>query len=324
MTNRPVADLSGLLAHIGKRMTIRLRDGDGYRDIVGTLQSEGTLLNRHNEIVEFSPEEISIFRVIQELPDRAGKGAPQSIRINELEEICRQIWPAIKEVQLGGWRLRLSGKFTMRANSVLPQGSPPYGDPGMEITDAIQKVVDIYNRENIPPIFHIPLPTYSALYEKLIQLGWEEKVHALAMVTDISKSSEIISTEILEDATEEWLAVQGDQGIARIMASYPALYCAVRMDGKLVATGRAAINGSWCVLSRIYTAPDSRGKGYARALITSLLNQAAERGATKSVLQVDSKNIPAIGLYDSLGFTFHHDYAYLGLPRTGAKSVKAL
>lgn len=310
-----MADQTGMLAHLGKRMTIRLRDGEGYRDIVGILESEQTLRNRRDEVITFTPNEIAIYRVIEEPLDRAGKGAPQSIRINELEEICRQIWPPLKEVQLGGWRLRLSGKYTMRANSVLPQGSLPYGDPGIEIGDAVNKVVEIYNEEKIPPIFHIPLPTYRALYDKLIELGWEEKIHALAMVSDIEKKVADHETEIADDATEEWLGVQGDQGIARIMASYPALYCAVRVDGKIVATGRAAVNGKWCVLSRIYTDPKFRGKGYARTLITSLLNAALEKGATKSVLQVESKNIVAVGLYQSLGFKFHHEYAYLGLSK---------
>lgn len=314
-----MADQTGLLAHLGKRMTIRLHIDGGFRDIVGVLESANSVRNRRNEIVTFNPDEISIFRVIEALPDRAGKGAPQSIRINELEEICRQIWPPHNEVQIGGWRLRLSGKHTMRANSVLPQGSLPFGDPGMDIDEAINKVVEIFAQEKIPPIFQLPLPTYSALYDKLIELGWEEKVHALAMVADIEKVAEVHPTEIIREATEEWLAVQGDQGIARIMASYPALYCAVRIDGKLVATGRAAINGQWCVLSRIYTAPEFRGKGYARALITALLNAAIDEGATKSVLQVESRNIGAIRLYESLGYKFHHDYAYVGLPQGGGE-----
>jgi ribosomal protein S18 acetylase RimI-like enzyme len=131
-------------------------------------------------------------------------------------------------------------------------------------------------------------------------------------VTDIEKVNNSIETEIKNDATEEWLAVQGDQGIAQIMASYPAFYSGVRIDGKLVAVGRAAINQSWCVISRIFTDPDYRGKGYARAVINSLMNSAYAEGARKAVLQVDSKNEGAINLYQSLGFEFHHEYVYRG------------
>jgi len=54
-----------LRAEVGKRATIRLRDSDGgFRDIVGVLQSESTLINRRGEVVEFEPEEIAFFRLI--------------------------------------------------------------------------------------------------------------------------------------------------------------------------------------------------------------------------------------------------------------------
>ncbi len=42
---------------IGKRVTIRLRDGDGtFRDVVGVLQSETALINRRGESISFDPE----------------------------------------------------------------------------------------------------------------------------------------------------------------------------------------------------------------------------------------------------------------------------
>jgi cysteinyl-tRNA synthetase len=50
---------------LGKRVTIRLRDSDGgFRDVVGVLQSETTLINRRGEIVAFDPEGAVAFRVI--------------------------------------------------------------------------------------------------------------------------------------------------------------------------------------------------------------------------------------------------------------------
>jgi cysteinyl-tRNA synthetase len=50
---------------LGKRVTIRLRDSDGtFRDIVGVLQSETSLVNRHGEQIQFSPEDAAAFRVI--------------------------------------------------------------------------------------------------------------------------------------------------------------------------------------------------------------------------------------------------------------------
>ena len=50
---------------LGKRATIRLRDSDGgFRDVVGVLQSETTLINRRGETISFDPEQAVAFRVI--------------------------------------------------------------------------------------------------------------------------------------------------------------------------------------------------------------------------------------------------------------------
>jgi cysteinyl-tRNA synthetase len=54
-----------LRAAIGKRATIRLHDADGgFRDIVGVLQSETSLINRRGELIEFELEKVALFRVI--------------------------------------------------------------------------------------------------------------------------------------------------------------------------------------------------------------------------------------------------------------------
>lgn len=56
----------GELSHaVGKRVTLRLRDGaGGFRDIVGVLQSETELINRRGERISFNPDEIALLRVI--------------------------------------------------------------------------------------------------------------------------------------------------------------------------------------------------------------------------------------------------------------------
>lgn len=54
-------------ALIGKRVSIRLHDPDGgFRDIVGYLQSPTSLLNRHGKLIEFSYDQIFIWREVIE------------------------------------------------------------------------------------------------------------------------------------------------------------------------------------------------------------------------------------------------------------------
>jgi cysteinyl-tRNA synthetase len=57
--------LEQLRAAVGQRATIRLHEaGGGFRDIVGVLQSETSLINRRGERIEFSVDDVAIMRVI--------------------------------------------------------------------------------------------------------------------------------------------------------------------------------------------------------------------------------------------------------------------
>lgn len=54
-------------ALIGKRVTIRLHEPeDGFRDIVGHLESPITLRNRHGKLIEFSYDEIALWKEVVE------------------------------------------------------------------------------------------------------------------------------------------------------------------------------------------------------------------------------------------------------------------
>jgi cysteinyl-tRNA synthetase len=53
-----------LRAALDKRVSIRLRDGDGFRDLLGVLKSENLLIRRNGEVAEFNPADIAFFRVV--------------------------------------------------------------------------------------------------------------------------------------------------------------------------------------------------------------------------------------------------------------------
>ena len=300
---------------IGKRLTIRLHAPEGgYRDIVGILESETTVRKKDGSIANFQPEDIWVWRVITPLAERAGHGAPFSLRIREMEAAANATWPAKETARLGDWLLRASGKFTMRANSVLPLGDPPYGNPGIDIQEAIAEVIAFYQRHNLPAIFHIPLPTYFPLDDLLHEQGWIEKITADVMVCDIKNSDPPEAAmgiwEYSDTPSDEWLEVQGDQDVAQIMKSAPATYVGLRVDGKLVAVGRSAVFEKWSVLTRLFVQPNFRRKGLGRDLVNVLLTEAKNQGATKSLLQVDESNTAAIKLYENMGYFHHHSYTY--------------
>jgi GNAT superfamily N-acetyltransferase len=301
--------------HFGKRLTIRLHEPDGgFRDIVGILESETTVRKRDGSLTHFPPAKIAIWREIIAPPKKAGHGAPLSKRIREIELVASQTWPAAEQVHLGDWLLRATGKFTGRANSVLPLGEPPYGNPGKPVQEAIDEVVGFYQKRQLTPLIHIPLPTYAQLDDVLAKQGWQITVSVLVMVTDITPPFAMDETEgiweVTNTMTDEWLDVQNDHGVEDIMKRAESFYIGLRVDGNLVAIGRGANFEKWTTLTRLFVREDFRGRGLGRELVQRVLHEAQSRGATKALLQVSTDNLVAIQLYKNLGFTQHHTYHY--------------
>jgi len=305
---------TGLMDHVGKRLTIRLHEVDGgYRDIVGILESPSTLRHKDGREITFSQNEIAIYREIIPIPQKAGKGAPLSIRIIELEKLLNTTWSATEQIMHGGWLYRASGKYTMRANSVLPQGAPPFGEPEKNVDDAIKDVITFYADRELEAIFHLPLPLYEELFSYLLAHGWKEKLRAQVQVVDI-EVSEIQSDFVLEvsnTCSSEWLSVQGDENLLGLMDKTQALYYILKKENMPVAVLRAGIHDDWTVISRLFVKPEYRGLKLSKQLMRLVFRDLHSTGITKAALQVDISNEPAMALYKSLGFRKHHEYSYV-------------
>ena len=315
MTQASQGSASPLSGAIGKRVTIRLREADGgFRDIVGILQSEHELINSKSQAISFSNDDIAIWREIKPLPDRAGTGSPLSLRIIELENLSDTTWPATEIIEFGKWRLRISDGFTMRANSVLPTGAGPIGEPPLALADAVEHVIKIYRDKGLTPTFTLPLPIYQELDEYLESQGWQIKVGAQFLIKDIDLiETEIFSQfnyKILDYPSEEWLGLQSDHRLENLMQRYPAKYGVIKSGESVKAVGRIATLGTWAMATRLFVDPSHRGKGLAQQLMLLLMVAAKEDGATKIALQVDLENAAALALYDSMGFRLHHKYVY--------------
>jgi mycothiol synthase len=64
------------------------------------------------------------------------------------------------------------------------------------------------------------------------------------------------------------------------------------------------------VLGEIYVIashPDFHGLGLGKALTLAGLDHLARKGIGTGMLYVDADNAPAVGLYEHIGFTIHHD-----------------
>ena len=299
---------------IGKRVTIRVKDGDGFRDIVGTLNTQTSLTNRHGENIDFSNEEIAIWREIIPPINRAGTGAPLSLRIMELENLSNKTWPAPISVTRGGWIYRKAKGITFRANSVFPTGRAPYGQPLENLADEINFCINFYNESGINPAILIPLPTYSELDAYLENLGWISKIQAQFLVKDLEEKDPVeisgYTFEVSHNPSPEWLAVQADKDIEEIMVAFPAKYLSLSHNKKIIATARVAVDGKWAILTRFFVSIDYRRSGLGKELMEKVEYVASNEGATKISLQVDETNEAALSLYEKLGYRAHHKYVY--------------
>ena len=306
------------LGRIGQRFSIRLRDPEGgYRDVVGHLKTATSLINRKGQEISFNPEDIFVWREILERPTLAGKGAPLTLRVLELDQICNSTWPATESLENSGWLMRAAGGVTNRANSVLPLTASLEAGPLKDFSEKLAIVQEFYRHRNLPTIFQVALPTWQVLYEKLLSIGAVETLRGNTMVTDLTSDKQKIPTGIdivkSNQLSTDWLEVHPTPGIEKILLGCTATYLTVVKDGHTVAACRIALANEWSSITRVYVHQEFRGQGLGKAIVAAALEASFEQGATKAVLQVEASNAIAIGVYESLGFNFHHEYSYLVL-----------
>ena len=160
----------------------------------------------------------------------------------------------------------------------------------------------------------MPLPLYEELDNYLAGLGWKVKIGAEYLVNDIPANLNLESADyqivITSEPTPEWLALQSDHQLERIMRNYPSQYAEIKFNSQTVAIGRIATFEKWSLATRVFVSPKFRGKGIGALLMRTLMAAAKGEGATKIGLQVDSENGAGLALYKSMGFHFHHFYNY--------------
>ncbi len=306
---------------IGARVSMLIRDGDGsHRELLGRLLTPSSILKKDATEVTFDPTQVISWRVVPEQPQRR----PTSQRIREIERAGSATWPAVEVVKIGGWELRASSGYSRRANSVLPIGAPPFGEPSGDLGSAIQSVVDFYRSRGLTACFQVPLPSYSALDAVLDEEGWQS---TLAISVQICELGVLASTpqhrvEITRVPDDEWLALQehplGRDGLAVLTGGNPFFATIRKVDPTtgeevVAAIGRAATFEGWCGISAIRTATQFQQQGLAKSIIRALAERSLAEGAGRAFLQVSTQNAPALALYDRLGFREHHRYNYRSL-----------
>ncbi|GAA4361258.1 GNAT family N-acetyltransferase [Paeniglutamicibacter cryotolerans] len=230
-------------------------------------------------------------------------------------------WNALEHGHVDGWELRFAAGVTQRANSVLPLAAPA------DVDKAIAEVERRCAERWLNSVFQIgPGAQPSDLDERLAAKGYSVGSPTLVQMMgagELQRFADIPADdriELSEKPSAEWLEFfwsiegphdPGDRAIsAQILRGTPSVYGELRVDGRIESIGRMALvdgfGGIYCVLTR----PESRGHGYSRQVMESLLGEAWTRELNGLWLQVRESNIGAIVLYDSLGFNTVSSYHY--------------
>lgn len=201
--------------------------------------------------------------------------------------------------ELGDWVLRHSPTTTARrANSVLA-----FGPSGLE--DSYEQVLAFYARTTGRPIAAV-LPG-SAQDELFRARGWGSESHDADTVLQVAGVSQALRSQRGRPSGR-------DLGAIRLTEAHPQATAHLVTDaGETVAGGVAALDRDWVGFRSVWVDPAHRRRGLGLAVMGTLLEWGAERGATTAYLQVLADNEPALGLYDGLGFREHHRYRYLAL-----------
>ncbi len=301
---------------IGHRVVVRHRLETGQlTDVVGVLASydEPELIVRRADATT---------QVIRVTDIAAAKPVPPTpLRRVDLDAILLATAhgrPAAETERLGEWLLRASGGWTGRGNSVLP-----YGDPGMPVADALDRAVEFYHARDLPALALVPLGTPAE--EAIRDHGWVEArpsqsdTLVLHTTLDLVNAEPAVQVVVSDCPDQDWYDVAYADGVpptapAVLEGAAVSAFAAVRLDGRTVAAGRAAMTGHWVGVDSVAVSASYRRRGLGTAVLQALARWGGTRGGRRTYLEVVEENAGALAAYTALGYREAYRYRYLMAP----------
>jgi N-acetylglutamate synthase len=240
-----------------------------------------------------------------------------AVDVRELEDVAYDLWRAPVVEELDGWRLRFAFEMTGRANSVWPnaEGTSPVGDK-------VGRAERWYAERGSRARFQMTPAAEPGLEDELVARGYTARSGPVSVET-ASLDDVLTGTGGEADLDEEldhaWLALwAGSRGfdrldVARALLTGSPGETAFARVGE-VAVGRGVLLGDWLGVTSMATMPSARRRGHGRAVLHALARWAADRDATRALLQVEEENVAARTLYAGAGFLPSHAYRYLFSP----------
>lgn len=241
-------------------------------------------------------------------------------RVLEIEQLSFRALPALEQHHYDGWTLRLSGGYTGRANSVNPLYPSTH-----DLDEKIAYCEAFYAKHHLPSLFKLTDAHPDDLDRRLAQAGYNYRENGFTHVltADLTQHNTPISPDlgIGSSLTLEWFqpfaqmnAVSADNqtllGQMLGLIQPRCAYALLKQDDQPVGVALGVLDGSWLGIYDVVVSGEHRRKGHGQALVSGVMAWGKQNGATDAYLQVVRDNIPALNLYQGLGFAHTYDYWY--------------
>jgi N-acetylglutamate synthase len=243
-----------------------------------------------------------------------------------IEETCWNAFPALRQVLLGDWLMRLSEGLSRRANSV-----NPLRRESADIAAAIAAAERLYPAHGLPAIFRIPSLADPALDRVLTARGYsgEGESCVLHAAIDAVAAAADPAVRLLPAPAPEWveaMAALQHHTLAqrdiyrRIVGAIviPARFALLVEGNEPIALAYGGLHDGLLCYESVITDPRRRRQGLARRVVASLAAWAREEDAEGVCLQVEAINAPARALYAGFGFNELYRYRYRRQPPVDA------
>jgi ribosomal protein S18 acetylase RimI-like enzyme len=258
--------------------------------------------------------------------------------VQALETRLINAWPAYEIEVVEGWILRFAEGYSKRANSASPLA------PGATLDrDLVDHIVRAFAMRGLDPCFRLTGLEAPDTDAQLADRGLTAFDPSHAMVAELGPDLEVDATVRIEPVPKpNWVkaaaaAYGADKAdhdrLGRIVERIrqPAAFATLELDGEPAAWGLAVAERGYVGLYDIVVAPDLRGLGIGRRLVTTLMGWGQGAGAERAYLQVRETNTVAAELYTALGFKPAYRYTHrvaaaaslLRRPETVATSAPA-
>jgi GNAT superfamily N-acetyltransferase len=238
-------------------------------------------------------------------------------QVRRLEELAFAGWPALESRDVAGWRLRFSGGYTKRANSINALGKDAQVDG--RTLDGLEAA---YRERHQLPVWRLTPLAPTAIVDLLAGRGYRPIERSLLQICPLdpgfAPSPEV---SIRPEPSAAWLEAfstyspvrpEHRDTMRRMLASIaaPAGFAFIEEAGQQMAMAIGAVQGDHMGLFDVLVMPHARRRGLARKITESLYTWAWSHGARFAYLQVVATNAAAMPLYAAQGFRTVYDYEY--------------